>query len=163
MNVRSIRKVVLYDEGSAETLDIKEIVKYLREKLGKVPIETREKPFALCPEKSPDHARKLASIKIQDVSRKIASEQEPLYGEKQYEKRRILGKTRAFGVLYDGFHLGFTFRGSFRSLYKQRSALLLLFTSSSPTVCLPPGRRSTKDTMLGRACMLFPPLYQPLG
>jgi hypothetical protein len=33
------------------------------------------------------------------------SGQEPLYGEIEYEKRRILGKTRSFGILYDGFHL----------------------------------------------------------
>jgi len=98
-------KIILYDEGSGKELDIEEIAEYLRGKLGKVPVDTRGNLLAFCPEKSPDYARKLASIKIQDASRKIASEQEPLYGEIEYEKRRILGKTRAFGVLYDGFLL----------------------------------------------------------
>jgi len=98
-------KIILYNEGSGEELDIEEIAEYLREKLGKVPVHTRGNLLAFYPEKSSDYARKLASIKIQDASRKIASEQEPLYGEIEYEKRRILGKTRAFGVLYDGFLL----------------------------------------------------------
>ena len=105
MNARSPEKVVLYDEGAAETLNIKEIAKYLREKLGKVLVEMRENPFALYPERSTNFARKLAPIRIPDVYRKIISGQEPLYGEVQYEQRRILGKTKAFGILYDGFHL----------------------------------------------------------
>ena len=105
MKVRRIEKVLLYNEGVAETLDIEEIAEYLRAKLGKVSVEIRGNPFAFYPEKSPDYARELASIKIQDVRRKIAPEQESLYGEIEYEKRRILGKTRSFGILYDGFHL----------------------------------------------------------
>ncbi len=105
MKARTIEKVVLYDEGMAEALDIQEIAEYLRDKLSKVEVEARENPLAFCLEKSSDYATKLASIKIQDVSRKIVSEHQPLYGEIQYEKRRILGKTRSFGVLYDGFYL----------------------------------------------------------
>jgi len=105
MKVRRIEKVLLYDEGAAERLDIGEIAGYLREKLKKVQVKVRGNPFAFRLEKSPDYARKLASIKIRDASRKIAPEPEPLYGEVQYEKRRILGKTKAFGVVYDGFQL----------------------------------------------------------
>ncbi len=109
MKARRIEKVVLYDEGAAETLDIEEIAEYLQEKLGGVLVDTRGSPFALCPEISPDYARRLASIKVNNVSTKIAFKQEPLYGEIQYEKRRILGKTKAFGVLYDGFRLQMVF------------------------------------------------------
>ena len=105
MKVRRIKKVLLYDEGAAERLDIEGIAEYLSERLGKVPVEIRGNPFAFCVEESSGYARKLASIKIQDASMKMASKQEPLCGEIQYEKRRILGKTRAFGVLYDGSHL----------------------------------------------------------
>jgi len=105
MKVRTIEKIVLYDEGTAETLDIDEVAEYLREKLGKVPVDTRGNPFAICPEKSLDYARKLASIKVQAASTKLVPDQEPLYGEIEYERRRILGRTKAFGVLYDGFHL----------------------------------------------------------
>ncbi len=98
-------EIILYDEGIAEELDIEEIAQYLAQKMGKVKIEVRGNPFAFCPEKSLDYARKLASIKIQNASREMLVEQEPLHGEIEYEQRRILGKTRAFGVLYDGFHL----------------------------------------------------------
>jgi len=105
MKVRQIEKVLLYNEGAAEELNIEQIAEYLRKKLGKVQVRVRSNPFAFCPEKIPDYARKLASIKVQDASRKITSEQEPLYGEIEYEKRRILGITRSFGILYDGFHL----------------------------------------------------------
>ena len=105
MKVRQVGKVLLYDEGAAEALDIKEIAGYLEEKLGKVAVEMRGSPFALSPEESPGYARKLAAIKIQDATKKITLGPEPLYGEIEYERRRIQGKTRAFGVLYDGFQL----------------------------------------------------------
>ncbi len=98
-------KVILYNEGTSEELDIEEIAEYLREKLGKVPVHTRGNLLAFYPEKSPDYARKIASSKIQEISQKILPDQEPLYGEVEYEKRRILSKTRSFGILYDGFHL----------------------------------------------------------
>jgi len=105
MKARAIEKIILYDEGIAEALDLEEIAKYLQDKLSRVEVEVRGNPFAFRLEKSLHYARKLASIKIQDVSRRIAFEQEPLYGEISYEERRIPGKTKAFGVLYDGFQL----------------------------------------------------------
>ena len=105
MKARTIEKVFLYDEGMAKELNIEEVAKYLKDKLSKVKVEARGNPFAFCSEKSSDYARKFACIKIQDVSKKPAPEQEPLYGEISYERRRILGKTKAFGVIYEGFQL----------------------------------------------------------
>jgi len=100
-------EIILYDEGTAQELDIEEIAQYLAQKMGKVKIEVRGNPFVfnLSQDKVSDYARKIAGTKIQEVSQKIMSGQEPLYGEIEYEKRRILGKTRSFGILYDGFHL----------------------------------------------------------
>jgi len=100
-------EIILYDEGTAQELDIEEIARYLAQKMGKVKIEVRGNPFVfnLSQDKVSDYARKIAGTKIQEVSQKIMSGQEPLYGEIEYEKRRILGKTRSFGILYDGFHL----------------------------------------------------------
>ena len=99
--------IVLYDEGSAEELNIEEIAEYLGQKLGEAKTEIRGNPFAfnLSQDRIPDYARKIAVIKIQEIRQPILPGQEPLYGEIEYEKRRILGKTKAFGVLYDGFHL----------------------------------------------------------
>jgi hypothetical protein len=98
--MKADRVVLLYDEGTAGELNIEELAEYLRDKL-RIQVEVRGSPWG----KDLEWARKLASIKIQDGNRKLVSAQEPLYGEIQYEQRRILGKTRAFGVLYDGFHL----------------------------------------------------------
>ena len=100
-------EIILYDEGTVQELDIGEIAQYLGQKMGKVKIEVRGNPFVfnLSQDKVSDYARKIAGTKIQEVRQKILSGQEPLYGEIEYEKRRILGKTRSFGILYDGFHL----------------------------------------------------------
>ncbi len=101
-----IRKVFLYAEDSAEELNIAEIAKYLGQKLGKAKTEVRGNPFINLPQdKISAYAKKIASTKIQEINKKIPSGQEPLYGEIEYEKKRILGKTRSFGILYDGFHL----------------------------------------------------------
>lgn len=107
MRLQRLTKIVLYDEGTAQTLNLEEIAAYLREKLRKAEVELRGNPFAfyLYRDRLSDYASKIACIKIQDATRRMLPEQEPLYGEIEYEKRRILGKTRAFGVLYDGFEL----------------------------------------------------------
>ena len=100
-------EIILYDEGIAGELDIEEIAQYLAQKMGKIKVEVRGNPFVfnLPQDKVSDFARRIAGTKIQGVSQKILSGQEPLYGEIEYEKRRILGKTRSFGILYEGFHL----------------------------------------------------------
>ncbi len=105
-------EIVLYDEGASEQLNIEEIAKYLREKLGKAEIEVRGSPVVsnLAQDGIGDYAAKIANTKIQGIRQKILPGREPLYGEIEYEKRRILGKTRAFGVLYDGVHLQRVFR-----------------------------------------------------
>ncbi len=107
MSVRRLNKVLLYDEGISQELNIEEVAEYLGGKLAKVEVDIRENPFALSPwrDKITDYARRIASIKIQDAARRMASGQEPLYGEIEYERRRISGKTRAFGVLYEGLEL----------------------------------------------------------
>ena len=107
-------EVILYDEGTPQELDMEKIARYVVQKMGKVKVkvEARENPFGfnVPQDKVSDYARKIASIKIQGVSQEILSEQQPLYGEIEYEKRRILGKTRSFGILYEGFHLQRIFR-----------------------------------------------------
>ncbi len=99
-------KIILYDEGAADELKLGEISRYLGQKIRKAEIEERGNPFINLPQdKTSYYAEKIANIKIQDLNKKIKSEQEPLYGEIEYEKRRILRKTKSFGILYDGFYL----------------------------------------------------------
>ena len=101
-----ILKLFLYDEDTTDELNLAEISQYLGQKMGRVEIEVRGNPFANLPQdKVPDYARKIASTKIQESNKKITPEPEPLHGEIEYEKRRILGKTKSFGILYDGFNL----------------------------------------------------------
>jgi len=102
-----IRQISLYDEGASGEISIGEITQYLRGKLGKIAVEVRGNSFAgnLPADKVSAYARRIAATKIQDRKRKMVSLAEPLYAEIEYEKRRILGKTRAFGVIYDGFQL----------------------------------------------------------
>ena len=100
-------KIILYDEGAAEELDVAEIARYLKQKLGKVKIETRGSPFGsdLAPDSTLDFARKIAGAKVQEVNQRIPSEPEPLHAEVEYEKRKILRETRAYGIIYEGFRL----------------------------------------------------------
>ena len=107
MKVRRLNKILLYDDGAARALNIEEIAEYLRKKLAKVGVEVRGNAFAPYPlqDKISEYAGKIASIKIPDATKRMSSWQEPLYSEIEYEKRRILGKTTAFGVLYDGLEL----------------------------------------------------------
>ena len=124
-------EVILYDEGTAEALDIEEIARYLVQKMGKVKVKVRENPFAsiVFQDKVSDYGRKVASTKIQDVSRKILPGQEPLHGEIEYEKRRIQGKTRAFGVMYDGIHLQRVFREIIPAGERSLDFLHIFFTN----------------------------------
>lgn len=107
MELRRIDGVFLYDDGAAGTVNLEEVAVYLREKLGpSVRVGIRGNPFAPFLDRIAEFARKLASIKVRDITRKMDSpDPEPLYGELQYEERKIHGKTKAFGVIYDGFHL----------------------------------------------------------
>lgn len=105
MKTRRLEKVLLYDEGADPKLNMEETAEYLRGKLPRVAVEIRAAFPRLSREEQREFARWLAAIKITDVTRKMAEEQEPLYGEIEFELRRIQGKTRAFGVIYDGFQL----------------------------------------------------------
>ena len=100
-------EIILYNEGITRELDIEVIAQYLTQKIGGVRVKVRGNPFSfnLPQNRLSDYARKIAGSKIQEIRQKILPGQEPLYGEIKYEKRRMLGKTKAFGVLYDGFYL----------------------------------------------------------
>ena len=124
-------EIILYDEGTAEVLDIEGVAQYLAQKLEKVNVKVRGSPFAFnySQDKVSAYAQRIAGTKIQQVGQKILPGQELLYGEIEYEKRRILGKTGAFGILYDGVHL----QGVFREIIPREKLSLefvhILFTN----------------------------------
>jgi len=125
-------RIGLYDEGTAGELDIGELIQYLRHvTVGKVRIEARGNPFvaSLPQDEISNYARKITSTKIQDVSEKARVIQEPLRGEIEYEKTRILGKTKAFGVLYDAFLLQRIFRQIIPSEEQRLEFVHIFFTN----------------------------------
>ncbi|MEE9398722.1 MAG: DUF6775 family putative metallopeptidase [Dehalococcoidales bacterium] len=100
-------EIVLYNEGITDEVNIGEIARYLTRKIREVKVDIRGSPFDFIPsqDKVSDCARKIAGTKIEEINRKLHPGPEPLLGEIEYEKRRILGKTKSFGIIYDGSYL----------------------------------------------------------
>jgi len=123
-------KIFLYDEGAADTLDIAEIGQYLSQKLNKSEVELRVGPFTptLSPEDVISLSRRLAAIRIQDIRQRLQPG-DPLYGEVEFEKRRILGKTKAFGIPYEGLLLQRIFAGVIPVEQQQLNSINLVFTN----------------------------------
>jgi hypothetical protein len=123
-------KIILYDEGAADILNIAEIGQYLSKKLNKSEIEPRADPFAptLSPEDVTDLAWRLADIRIQDIRQRLQPGN-PLYGEVEFEKRRILGKTKAFGIPYEGLLLQKIFTRVIPVEQQQLSSINIVFTN----------------------------------
>jgi len=113
VNVPSI--FYLYDGSNTEALNLKEMGQYLRTIFRESEIKTRQEfifhhlSCLSSPErrnKTDELAQRFAFIKIRDIEDKD-SFSEPLAGEVEYEKRRILNpKSKSWGIVYDGFKLG---------------------------------------------------------
>jgi len=99
-------KVILYDEGASGEVAVEEISRYLARKMGRAEVEIKATPLPnLAEDKIFRYAASIAATKIGQIDKKIVSGHVPLPGEIEYEKRRISGRTKAFGVIYDGFYL----------------------------------------------------------
>lgn len=123
-------KVFLYDEGTPDELNLEEVGQYLRQKLGKIEVEARGSPFARIPQdRIADYARRIAGIKVQDLNQKLSPEPEPLHGEIEYEKRRIQGKTKSFGIIYEGFHLQRLFLETIPAQERRLELAHIIFTN----------------------------------
>ncbi len=122
--------VLLYDEGISEKLNLAEIAEYLKRKMKKVEVELRRNPFAISLDRDriPDYAARIASVKVRDATEEISA-QEPLYAEIEYERKRISGKTTAFGVAYDGFQLQRIFREALQREELSPEFAHILFTN----------------------------------
>ncbi len=124
-------KVILYDEGTGGEIDVAEIARYAGEKLGKAGVERRESLFGtdLSPERLAEYARKIAGGKVEDVNRRLETAQEPLYGEIEFEKKRLSGRSRAFGVLYDGGFLRSVFAEAIPAEERGADCFPIIFTN----------------------------------
>lgn len=100
-------KIVLHDEGTSDSLDISEVARYLDRRIRGSRVERRG---CLFPSELPDDtvtqvSSRIAGTKIGDVTRKLEAQQEPFYGEVEFERRRLRGRTKAFGIIYEGIFL----------------------------------------------------------
>ncbi len=123
-------KIILYDEGVADALDIGEIVRYLSQKLNQSEVELRGSPFTptLSPEDVTGLARRLAAARILDIRQRLQPA-EPLYGEVEFEKRRVLGRTKAFGVTYEGLLLQRILAGTIPVEQRRLGFVHIIFTN----------------------------------
>jgi hypothetical protein len=100
--------IFLYDGGWNKALHIREIIDYLKEKIG-TPVKRRDDLFISIKESSQDRLRdiafKLCSIRIRDISSQ-ARDFKPLPGELAYEEKTLVNpEKRIPGILYEGFEL----------------------------------------------------------
>ncbi|NHV97727.1 MAG: hypothetical protein HA494_08115 [Thaumarchaeota archaeon] len=105
-SLKSCRYIHLYEDPSAKTLDINVIKQYVSEKIPYAIVDARAEftRYHLKGYEVDSFARRLASIRVKNPLTKMPN-QEPLYGEVEYEKRVLKGEIRGSGVLYDGFEL----------------------------------------------------------
>jgi len=94
-------------------------------------VEMRESPFLpdLPHERVTYLARRIAATKVPASDRKLEDDREPLYGEVEFEKRRIRGRSKAFGVIYDGIHLQRVFTGLIATKERLLSIAHIIFTN----------------------------------
>jgi hypothetical protein len=99
-------KIHLYKEPSSKTLDLEELARYLREKLGQVSVDICPPFFTASSEEAVESlARRLAQAKVRDPLNPDVRFQ-PLPGEIEFERKLIRNPSlRLSGVLYDGFML----------------------------------------------------------
>lgn len=98
-------QIFLYSDSRSKALSVREIRRYLKEKLEKTKIEEKGEFLNCYLKNSADEfAKTLASIRIIDVTKPFKYS-EPLYGEIEYEKRALKHAAASGGILYDGFML----------------------------------------------------------
>ncbi|MDY6833687.1 MAG: DUF6775 family putative metallopeptidase [Chloroflexota bacterium] len=106
MKTRKLNHIILYNEGVDDNVDLPQIASYLKDRLGRIDVEIRSSLFSqeLSPEQISFYSKRLASARISSANQ-FWEEHEPLYGEVEYEKRSIQGKTKSIGILYEGIEL----------------------------------------------------------
>jgi hypothetical protein len=117
MNIQTPYFIYLYAGSSAKTLNVDELADYLRIQLLRCRISVRpnitDYYFHQLPSERTDAeldklAQQIASCRVRNLMEPWTPI-EPIYGEIAYEKRRLQGKSKAIGVLYDGFELSAVF------------------------------------------------------
>jgi len=101
----------LYDGGRCDSLDLKEVLRYLRARLTRAEVDIREDILSRYLSRLPPQererevlvlARQIAGARVHRPDKRGAPS-EPLAGEIEYERRNLFSDS--FGVLYDGLSL----------------------------------------------------------
>ncbi|MFQ6043678.1 MAG: DUF6775 family putative metallopeptidase [Candidatus Poribacteria bacterium] len=136
MNIQKPYFIYLYSGSSAKTLNVEELADYLRTQLPKCRISVRmditDYYFNQLPSEQADAeldklAHQIAACRVRNLMAPWTPI-EPMYGEIAYEKRRLQGKSKAVGVLYDGFELSAVFFRLIDNSEKNRNCCHIVLT-----------------------------------
>lgn len=126
-------KILLYDGSNTQALDIKEIARYLKEKLGNVMVEVRGNFIAQVTRGMEDSslrelAEEMTRCKIPDLQNNQSSFN-PLPVEVEYERMRLQNpENKSFGILYDGFKLQALYQELMKEEERNWHCLVIIFT-----------------------------------
>lgn len=133
---RRLEQIFLYKDKSTENLDLAVLKDYLKEKMANIIDISIRKDFISYHLQKKDidkFAKELAKIRVRNIGYSSVN-QEPFYGEIQYEKNLLEDKNKILivSVLYDGFKLS----KLFFSLIPEKERILnychIAFTSRLP-------------------------------
>ncbi len=101
-----IKEVFIYSDYPSDSLSIPEIIDYLKDYGLSVRYRGNFFEFLdLAKEEALELARKMAGIRVLDISTPLEEVREPIYGEIGLELRRLKGEASSLGVFYDGLWL----------------------------------------------------------
>jgi hypothetical protein len=111
---KNTSKIILYIEPSVKTvIDLAKIENYIKEKLLNIKVAVEDGFFHhFFKRKDLDEvAKKLAQFRVREPTKIPDFEEQPMYGEVQYEKELLENpKDKPPGIVYDGFKLHTFFR-----------------------------------------------------
>ncbi len=134
----SASNIFLYDDRASKSVRICEVKDFIQQFLKGTAIEVRGEFFDFfmnnltTEEKEKvieSTARKFATIKVRNIAQN-RSFAEPIYGEIQYEMRRLMNEeVKATGILYDGFELQNIFAEFIPNKERNLKSIHIVFTN----------------------------------
>lgn len=102
----TIKKIFIYTDYPSKSLSIGEIIDYFKgNELSAYDRGNFSEFLGLTREEVLDLTRKIAGIRVLDISTSLDEIREPIFGEIDLELERLTGRISSIGVLYDGLWL----------------------------------------------------------
>ena len=131
-------EVYLYDGGLTNSLDLSEIVQYLKKNVKDLSVEVRDEFIthflSILPAKEKEIlvntiAENLAQAKVRSLTNQ-GMDFKPLTGEIEYERKRIQNQEqKSFGILYDGLMLVKTYMALIPKCEQRHDSVHIIFTN----------------------------------